>query len=558
MDAGRTRIAASIALLLGAAASAPAAVPAVDYFYPAGGQQGTTVTIAAGTEKGPLKPDKSPVKVWSDTPGLAFGPADDKGRFEVSIAADCPPGAHLVRLYNAEGASAPHVFVVGRHREQQEPESKDAPRGPHPVAALPAALNGRLEKRGEVDTWSMDLKAGKWLVADLQARRLGAPIDAALKLVDPDGAVVAFGHDVFGMDPLIAYQVPRSGRYVIEVAGFAHPPSADVRFAGSPATVYRLNVTAGPYARYAFPPVVWASGRQRIRLYGWNLGPDADSLAVDVSPEAGATAVWAGGAVDNDLQLPVVERAGVDEAEPNESTPQELSVPGAVHGRLQHPGDADRYAIKVKKGDRLSLSVAAKSLHSPVDPVLSVSDAKGEQLAREDDTGGVREDPRLQWQAPADGTYTVAISDLHQAGGPGAVYRLDIVSSDVPAAPVVETSSILLKPGGSADLSVKITATRPLPEGLELTVEGLPDGVTAKPVTVPSKGGSATISLKGDASATPGGYPIRVRSRQGDGEGIFAQFVTGLDDPLLGRTPHLWLTVSGSPKEPDGGKAKAD
>ncbi|HEX4792343.1 MAG TPA: hypothetical protein VH370_01040 [Humisphaera sp.] len=49
----------------GAARGAP---PVVDYIFPAGGQQGTELTVASAA----IQP--APVGVWTDSPGLVFTP----------------------------------------------------------------------------------------------------------------------------------------------------------------------------------------------------------------------------------------------------------------------------------------------------------------------------------------------------------------------------------------------------------------------------------------------------------------------------------------------------
>lgn len=520
-------------------ATSHAAAPAIDYLFPAGGRQGTSVTFTVGGAKADAKLEPWPVSVWSDGDGLKFKAGEKNGQFSVDIAPDCAPGPHLVRFYNADGASAPRLFVVSRHVEQQEPKSKDAPREPHPVAVLPAVLNGQLEKRGETDAWAINVEAGKWIVAELEARRLGSPIDAALQLLDPDGTIVAFGHDEFWLDPMVAYHAPRSGRYILQIAGFVNPPSSDVRFAGSPATVYRLNVTTGPYARRAFPAVVGAVGKAAVRLSGWNL-PN-DGLAVEVEPRQGQA--FAGAEINNHLRIAVSDEQGRLEAEPNDDPPQAITLPAGIDGRLQAPGDVDRYKIAVKKGDRLTLAVRAREIASKLDPVLTVTDADGKQLAREDDTGGVGQDPRLDWQAPADGDYIVAVADLHRAGGPDHIYRLDLTTAPTFSA-TADASFVVLTPGATAELKLKVVKSGNHSMPLKATVEGLPPGVSAKPVEVAAKGGAVTIKLTAEPTAEPANLAIRVRL-SGDVDEKPAVFPTGFDQ-FAPQTPHLWLTVTGA------------
>ena len=114
-------------------APARAAVPAIDYLFPPGGQQGATLEMTAGKKadsKAVAKKTDStiapwPANVWIDCPGVEFTAADTPGKFNVAIAKNAPLGPHVVRIYNEDGASLPRVFVVGRHSEINEKEPND-------------------------------------------------------------------------------------------------------------------------------------------------------------------------------------------------------------------------------------------------------------------------------------------------------------------------------------------------------------------------------------------------------------------------------------------------
>src|SRR4051794_39324713 len=96
-----------VAATVAAAYAASAAEPALKQLYPLGGQRGTTVSVTATGSAEPWPP-----QVWTDTPGLAFRAEDEKGKLTAEIAADAALGPHLVRLFNAQGASSPRFFFV--------------------------------------------------------------------------------------------------------------------------------------------------------------------------------------------------------------------------------------------------------------------------------------------------------------------------------------------------------------------------------------------------------------------------------------------------------------
>lgn len=534
------------------AAPARAAVPSVEYFFPGGGRQGTTVTVSAGT-KADAKITPWPAKAWSDCPGLEFTPADDNGTFRVKIPREAPPGPHLVRVYNDEGASVPRVFFVGRQRADLEKEPNDSFATAQAVDELPAVIDGRLEKRGDADSFAIQADAGRWIVAELECRRLNSPADPALHLLDPDGTQVAFNHDTFGLDPLIAFRAPRAGRYVLQVVGFAHPPAADVRFAGSKATVYRLSVTTGPYARHAFPACAPRGRSTPLRLTGWNFPlPNSEAMAIDFDPSGAlrrdGQAVLALPGVHNLLRIPLIEPGTKLEAETDGAgeTPQPVEAPATIDGRIDPAGDLDRFAFPAKKGERFNLAVRSASRGFPLDAVITVAGGDGKELARADDAGGGR-DASLNWTAPADGSYVASLSDLNGAGGPDYIYHMAIARPRPDFTATLEAHSVRVAPGKSAEVKVSVARENGHAAPLAVLVTGLPQGVTATAAEVPAKGGPVTLSLSAAANASPGGWPVRVSVVSPDEEQPAAKYATfplGEGQPVQ-RADCVWLTVGG-------------
>jgi len=92
-------------IFLAVLGAASAAEPTLSHLFPAAGQQGTTVSVAAVAKSDPWPP-----QVWVDAPGITFTASKTKGKFDVEIAKDAAPGPHLVRFYNKDGASIPRFF----------------------------------------------------------------------------------------------------------------------------------------------------------------------------------------------------------------------------------------------------------------------------------------------------------------------------------------------------------------------------------------------------------------------------------------------------------------
>lgn len=113
------------------------------------------------------------------------------------------------------------------------------------------------------------------------------------------------------------------------------------------------------------------------------------------------------------------------EAEPNEDaeTAGELAVNSIVNGACDARG-FDVYKFKATKGQRLILHCAAQRLDAKTDPVLTLRDVAGTVLGRAHDA--VRLDPVLDFTAPADGDYFVAVNDFLYSGGEEYAYRLSV------------------------------------------------------------------------------------------------------------------------------------
>src|SRR5256885_1413624 len=150
--------------------SVRAEVPTLDYLFPGGGQRGTTNSLTIGGKFDPWPP-----KVWVDSAGLHFEPQTNKGSFKVVIESEAKVGAHLIRIFNDDGASAPRWFVVGVEHEISEIETNDSWTEAQHIEALPITINGRLEKSGDVDSFAVRLEADKWLIATVDAYAIGSP-----------------------------------------------------------------------------------------------------------------------------------------------------------------------------------------------------------------------------------------------------------------------------------------------------------------------------------------------------------------------------------------------
>ncbi len=538
--------------------AAHAAAPALDTLFPAAVQLGTTNTVVAVGKAEPWPP-----KVWVDAPGIRFEPATNSGTFSVVIAPDAPVGPHLVRLFNDEGASAPRFLVVAREPQIAEVEPDDDFTKPQPIAVLPASVNGRLEKSGDVDSFAVELAAGQTLVASVEAYTLMSPLDAVLKLVDPRGVVLAMEHDDGRtLDPRLIWTARSAGRHIVQVFGFAYPAESDVRFTGNAKCVYRLHLAGGPVVDHTVPLGVRRGVRTPLRAFGWNLGKDADrevlSDAVPAASDATRTEFLFPGAL-RPIVLPVGDGPESVESEPNGTAAQanRIEVPGAVTGRIAEADDEDCFVFKAKKDEKLSFEVRSAAFGFPLDAWLKVEDMAGKELAKNDDGTGA--DPGLVWTAPADGEFVLAVGDLVHRGGPDRLYRLAVAHPVASLKATVAADSFVVEPGKTNEVKVSIARQHGFAAKLVVSVKGLPGSVKCAPVELAETGTEALLRWIADADAKPSAGPVEiVLAEAGSGREHRAAYELattgenngvpqGFKQLVIGSTEKLWLTVPPPP-----------
>jgi len=198
-----------------------------------------------------------------------------------------------------------------------------------------------------------------------------------------------------------------------------------------------------------------------------------DALQVDVHPAAGVPRgkyeLWVVSPAGESERRPlfVDELAQLAESEPNDALPEadETPLEAGVWGVLAAQGDVDRYKFSAKAGQSLVFEIAAASIGSKANIVLTVADAVGRVLADNNDFGGTS-DPLLSFRPPVDGEYVVAVSDLMREGSAEHTYRLSLGELAVPTAvfplsvPAATESEVLVSGYNvPADLRVKVPAS---------------------------------------------------------------------------------------------------
>ncbi|HBB75596.1 MAG TPA: hypothetical protein DC048_14255 [Planctomycetaceae bacterium] len=187
-------------------------------------------TVFPAAVAGRAIPPLAPLGIGADAsltarvPGPAPGP---DGLQEVTLTVD-RLGAQRQRLMLVDGAVAGEVSG-----DNDTPETAA-------TLAVPTVLNGMLDREGDVDCFTFEARKGQRLDIEVFAARLGASVDAHLRVLDDKGRQLALSDDITVgkrkvTDAAIeSWTAPADGRYVLEVR--------DLHMRGGDAFVYALEV----------------------------------------------------------------------------------------------------------------------------------------------------------------------------------------------------------------------------------------------------------------------------------------------------------------------------
>ena len=480
-----------------------APLPLLTSVFPAGGRRGATLPVTVtGTDLGG---DVAATSVWISGKGitgrvLAFKDPTH-ATVELTLAPDAEPTERELRLITAGGVSSRARFFVGDIPEINEVEPNSDKSQPQQLPALPVLVNGQITD-SDRDYFRFHARAGQKLVLSILARAIEPFIanavpgwfDACLTLYDAKGEQVAYADDFRTRpDPVMLFSVPQDGDYTVEVR--------DIIYRGRPDFVYRLSIGELPYVTDIFPLGGQAGTTAHLQLHGYNLA--RNSVTVDLPKDAQKMTL-------EGLPFLVDSKCDEPEHEPNDTpaTAQKITSPAVINGRVDNPGDVDYYQFTVQKGERMVMDVMARRLGSPLDSILTLFDAKENQLAENDDWTDLTESPathhadsHLLYTFAAAGTYTLRLRDIQGNGGEEYAYRLSVGPPQPDFVLRIVPDNPRLGQGDTAAITVTAIRKDGFDGEIHLGVEGLPAGFSASEAIIQTgqDEGRLTITAPPDA-----------------------------------------------------------
>lgn len=535
--------------------------PRLTVISPLGGQSGTSVPITlTGVDLDDITSLMiTPAGLTAErVPNPAKKGEFIPNQFTIKIPKDMQPANFDLRAVGTFGITNPRTFVVGELPEVMEKEpNNDIPQA-QPLA-MNTTVNGTILTPADVDYFSVTCKKGETVLVQVAAESIDSRLEPDVRVYNTTGRQVAANRARAEPDGFCHFTAAADGVYYIRLCAHAHVE-------GNAESFYRLSVSTRPWIELIYPNVVEPGKAASALLWGHNLlGATVDpqfkvanqpiqKLNVTLAPPSEASAMqqlqgspWSApnrGGLDAYFyrvknaggwsnSVPIAYANGPVILENNDhgtsTKAQQVPVPCEIVGRIEHRDDRDWYAFPGKAGEVVSLEGFAERMGIPIDLYFELKQENGKVVGEYDENPDQTayhrffartDDPSAHVTLPADGKYLLMVSsrDATLRGDPRLTYRISLHKPRPDFRAVVIDShplnpgALRLVPGGRQHEDIVLFRKDGFAGPVNLTVEGLPAGVTCTSAVVPA--GAMTGSLvftAGDKAAEFNG-PITIKA----------------------------------------------
>ena len=438
---------------------------------------------------------------------------DPTGERTESIALPKAPG-NFDFFTHAAGITAPpsaNVLRVSPYPNVIKAPGDD----PTPVPAIPAALNGILEKPGQIDTYRFTAKKGQRLHFRVYARTLGAPVDAAIwlqavgndkRLINVDDSRLqdigypssrASWYIKDQQDPVAVFPIPADGDYILGID--------DSEGGAGPDHVYRIEIE--PARNEVFTHVTAPDGYQMPRLNGF-IVPQGGRWTLEVQLAQGL-----GNEYKGDIEL---EAKGL---------PKGVSMIAPKYAK-----GVNRMPVQfVAAPDAEPQAALIELLARPVDKTAQLDSGSRQGFALTNRSG------ELPWHFVWLDKFALAITDP-------APFEIEL---DPPALPLVQ--------GGDITLKAKVIRHADFTGPVEIVADWLPPGVSKGAVTtIPAGKSEGDYQIQANDKAAKGTFQIALNATTTGGDsysGVGRVRVSSKFADLKVMEPYLTLDIQHSSVE---------
>lgn len=469
-------------------------------------------------------------KLWTSFPSessLAEGiekngenPA--QATFKVNVPADTACGIHALRIVTDKGVS-PLRFLIVDDLPGVASIGGNTTLATAQVISIPTAVDGAVPNLGW-QFFKFPAQAGQRLSIEVLARRIGSGLDPMMRLLDARGRELAFNDDTPGLngDATLVYTFKDAGEYVLEIR--------DIKYGGG---TYRLRIGDFPIATVSYPLAVQRGTTANVTLAGYGvegLAPVSVTVPADESAAWRNVSVKRPGGASGFSTVEIANSPQFLEHEPNNQADQanRVELGHDINGRLDQPGDVDRFIFTAKKDQAFSFIGITRQQGSPSDLNFKILNKDGGQIAAAEDTG--TSEGTVTFKAPADGDFVLVVEDLNHRGGLEHAYRIEVTAKPPQFSLVTSLDTFNIPVGGV--VMATVTATRTGYAGpIELGATNLPPGVTASKSVIGAGRNDAVMTLHAPPEFAMGdlfGINIVGTARIGDADVVVPAETTGV------------------------------
>lgn len=465
--------------------------PIISSLIPRGGQLGSIQEVVLTGER-----LEDALEIFFYKPGIMTQSLKVENsktlRASFKISPDAEIGQHELRVRTSKGMSKLVTFWIGPFPgvEEKEPNSslEDAQ-----VIRMNSTING-VALNEDVDYFEINATEGQRISVEVEAIRLSGPLfDPFVAILDENFFELAACDDseLLLQDSTLSVTAPKTAKYFIEMR--------DSSYQGNPTHHYRLHVGSFPRPLVVTPAGGEIGEAVEFTFLGDPKGPFKKILRL---PDTGRDFLAyhhqeEGSRSPSPNRIRLSRFPSIAEVEPNDSlskaTRTESCIPLAFDGIIEKDGDVDCFRFQAKKGDRYYIRAHARSVGSPLDPMLNLYEGDGKSIRGNDD-GNNGPDSLITHTFNRDGEYILRITDHLGRGGPLHAYRIETekmeaeISASIPMFANRDSQSrqMIPVPRGNRSGTSFTISRKNFSGALDFIASNLPKGVSVSVPHVPS------------------------------------------------------------------------